>query len=566
MAQVHFRSHDISVEVEQGASLLDAARRGRIRLDAPCNGAGTCGKCKVRLDDAARDAAHVVDSAKLSEAERREGFVLLCTTLVDGDLALDLPVGAEHGLKILEDGQQIDLPLSPWIAKRHSPERDVTELLAGGQAIAEERGDTTPYTYGLAVDIGSTTLVAALIDLNTGARVNSGSALNPQARYAQDVLSRIKLGSTAEGLELLSREVISEINRLIGALVDEARIPRRRIYEAVFAGNTCMLHLAARVDPEPLGRYPYTPTLTGDAHLSAKSLGLAIAKTGLVYVPPVVSGFVGADITAGMLSTSLADLQGVTLFVDIGTNGEMALARDGLLQATSTAAGPAFEGMNISCGMRAARGAIERVSLTGGDVHVQTIGDAPPVGLCGSGLLDAVAELAVHGVVETSGRFTKNRAALPSALQARFAKRDGKPAFHLTDEIYLSQGDIRQVQLAKGAVRAGIDVLLRRNGLDAAQVDRALIAGSFGYHLTVRSLIDIGLFPPEFDGKVTYVGNSSQTGAEALLTHAPSRARLAELARAVEAVELANDEAFTKIFVAAMAFPRPERAALDDVA
>jgi uncharacterized 2Fe-2S/4Fe-4S cluster protein (DUF4445 family) len=566
MAQVHFRSHDLRIDVETGSSLLDAARRGRIRLDAPCNGAGTCGKCKVRLDEAARDQARIVENGKLSDEDRRDGWVLLCTTLIEGDLALDLPVGAEHGLKILEHGQQIDLPLAPWIGKRWQPERAITQVLSGPDAIAEEPGDTTPWTYGLAVDIGSTTIVASLLDLGTGSRVGLASALNPQAHHAQDVLSRIKLGSTPEGLALLSGEAIGEINRLIGDLVAEARIPRRRIYEAVIAGNTCMLHLAAGVDPEPLGRYPYTPTLTGDRHLSARALGLAIAKSGLVYVPPVVSGFVGADITAGMLSASLAEAEGVTLFVDIGTNGEMVLARDGRLQATSTAAGPAFEGMNIACGMRAARGAIERVSLEGGDVSAQTIGDAPPVGLCGSGLLDAVAELAVHGVIESSGRFTRTRDALPPGLRARFGERDGKPVFHLTEKIYLSQSDIRQVQLAKGAVRAGIDVLLRRNGLAAVDVDRALIAGSFGYHLTVRSLVDVGLFPPEFDGKATYVGNTSQTGAEALLTHAPSREKLARLVRAVEAVELANDDAFTKVFVAAMAFPRPDRLVLETVA
>ena len=293
------------------------------------------------------------------------------------------------------------------------------------------------------------------------------------------MLSRIKLGSDAQGLALLNAEVIAEINRLIASLAIEAGIPRRRIYEAVMAGNTCMLHLAARVDPEPLGRYPYTPTLTGDVHYPARALGLIISPFGLVYFPPVVSGFVGADITAGMLSASLADEKGVTLFVDIGTNGEMVLARDGRLQATSTAAGPAFEGMNIACGMRAARGAIERVSLDGGEVNVRTIDDAPPAGLCGSGLLDAVAELAVHGIIETPAALPKIRGLLPPGLQSRFGERDGKPAFHLTPDIYLSQGDIRQVQLAKGAVRAGVDVLLRRNGLTAARrgprVDRRVV-------------------------------------------------------------------------------------------
>jgi uncharacterized 2Fe-2S/4Fe-4S cluster protein (DUF4445 family) len=482
--------------------------------------------------------------------------VLLCSTLIEGDISLDLPGGGERGLRILEHGLSLDLPLAPWIAKRHRPERDITEVWSGPVLLGEEDGDTTTRTYGAAVDIGSTTLVTSLVDLGTGSQVGSASALNPQAVHAQDVLSRIKLGSTPDGLALLHGEVITEIDRLIGILAFEARIPRRRIYEVVMAGNTCMLHLAAKVDPEPLGRYPYTPTVTGDQHLPAKALGLAVSPFGVVYFPPVVSGFVGADITAGILATELATAAGVTLFVDIGTNGEMVLARDGRLQATSTAAGPAFEGMNIACGMRAARGAIERVSLDGGVVRVKTIDDAPPVGLCGSGLLDAAAELTAHGVIESSGRFTKDRGRLPPGLHDQFASRDGKTVFHLTPEIYLSQGDIRQVQLAKGAVRAGIDILLQRNGLTAAEVDRALIAGSFGYHLTVRSLVDIGLFPPEFDGKVSYVGNTSRTGAEALLTNAASRETLAGVVRMVEAVELSNDEAFTKVFVAAMAFPR----------
>jgi len=555
MPVVRFRSHDLSVEVPLGASLLDAARRARVRLEVPCNGAGTCGKCKVQLDQEARNAADLVGTRNLSAEDVSDGWALLCSTLVQGDLALDLPGGGERGLRILEHGRRLDLPLAPWITKRYVVERKLTEVWGGATLLAEEPGDTSDRAWGVAVDIGSTTLVAALIDLGTGSQVGTISALNPQASHAQDVLSRIKLGSSAEGLALLQREVIDEIERLIGILATEARVPRRRIYEVVFAGNTCMLHLAAGVDPEPLGRYPYTPTLAGGQHLPAAALGLKLAAAAQVYLPPVVSGFVGADITAGILATRLSESQGVTLFVDIGTNGEMVLARDGQLQATSTAAGPAFEGMNIACGMRAARGAIERVSLEGGVVTLQTIDDAPAVGLCGSGLLDAVAELAAHGVVEPSGRFTRKREALAPGLRERLGERDGKPVFHLSETVFLSQGDIRQVQLAKGAVRAGIDVLLARNGLTPEAVDRALIAGSFGYHLTVRSLVDIGLFPPAFAGKVEYVGNTARTGAEALLTNADSRAALAAQVAAVDAVELANDDGFTKIFVAAMAFP-----------
>jgi len=560
MPQITFHPHDVSIEVPAGSSLLDAARRARIRLEAPCNGGGTCGKCKVQLGEEAFAKARIVDNRNLSPEDQQNGWVLLCSTLVESDLTVTLPGGAERGLRILEHGQSLDLPLAPVISKRHRPDENITEVLLGDQLLGQEAGETTTRTYGVAVDIGSTTLVASLIDLGTGSQVGTASALNPQATHAQDVLSRIKLASDAEGLALLHSEVAAEIDRLIGVLAFEARIPRRRIYEVVFAGNTCMQHLAANISPEPLGRYPYTPTMTGSQHLPASALGLSIAPFAVVYFPPIVSGFVGADITAGVLSTALAEAKGVTLFVDIGTNGEMVLARNGFLQATSTAAGPAFEGMNIACGMRAARGAIEKVEIIDGAVTFKTIDEAPPIGLCGSGLLEAVAELAAHGVVESSGRFTKDRSGLAPKLQAAFHERDGKPVFHLTPDVYLSQGDIRQVQLAKGAVRAGIDVLLGRNALTAGDVDRALIAGSFGYHLSVRSLVDIGLFPPEFAGKVEYVGNTSRTGAEALLTHAPSRQHLDRVVKEIEPVELANDDAFTKIFVAAMSFPRKERA------
>ena len=561
MSEVHFQPHDVRIEVAVGTTLLEAARQARLRLEAPCNGAGTCGKCRVQLDEASRLQVRALENRRLSDEDRENGWALLCSTLVEGDLTVELPGAAESGLKILEDGLALDVSLDPWITKRYREESKVTEVLAGEILLQEEDGDTRGRLYGVAVDIGSTTVVASLLDLTDGSRLGSISALNPQATHAQDVLSRVTLGSSEEGLALLHREISSEIDRMIGVLTQEARIPRRRVYEVVLAGNTCMIHLAAKVSPEPLGRFPYTPSIAGALHLPAAQLGISIAKNGIVYFPPVVSGFVGADITAGILATDLVKSTGTTLFVDIGTNGEMVLAHEGSLQATSTAAGPAFEGMNIACGMRAARGAIERVSIDGGDVEVRTIGEAPPAGLCGCGLLDAVAALVTSGVIESSGRFTRKRDLLPEGLRARFSEREGKVVFHLTPDVYLSQGDIRQVQLAKGAVRAGIDILLSRNGLSGEDVDRALIAGSFGYHLTVKSLVDIGLFPRAFDGKVEYVGNTSRTGAEALLVNSPSRQELAATVEDVDAVELATDEGFTQAFVAAMAFPAPVREA-----
>ena len=555
MPIVTFLPAGASAEVPVGGTLLDAARLARVRLEAPCNGVGTCGKCRVRLDALGQTRARIVSTRGLSTEQVAEGGVLLCSTLVEGDLDVILPGSGERGLRILEDGLRLDLPVRPAIRKSYDRERRRTIVCSGDRTLAEENGDTTTRLYGVAVDIGTTTLVASLLDLGTGARVGSVAALNPQVAHAQDVLSRVQIASQADGLALLHDELMAEIDRMIGLLAAEARVPRRRIYEVVVAGNTCMMHLAANVSPEPLGRFPYTPALAGDELRAAGSLGLRVAACAEVYFPPLISGFVGADITAGVLSTDLPNTGGVTLFVDIGTNGEMVLARDGRLQATSTAAGPAFEGMNIACGMRAARGAVERVALDGDDIRLATIDDADAVGICGSGLIEALAAMVVAGVIESSGRFTRKVTQLSPALRARFRQRDGKTVFHLAGDVYLSQGDIRQVQLAKAAVRAGIDTMLARNGLAPAELDRALVAGSFGYHLTTRSLIDIGLFPPELEGKVTFVGNTARTGAESLLVNADARGALLAVTRAVESAELATDPEFTKVFVAAMAFP-----------
>ena len=557
MPVVTFAPSGASAEIPAGGSLLDAARLARVRLEAPCNGVGTCGNCRVRLDAAGQANARVVATRNLSAEQVAQGFVLLCSTLAEGDLEVTVPGAGERGLRILEDGLRLDLPVQPAIRKQFDAERRCTIVSSGDRLLGEEGGDSTTRLYGVAVDIGTTTLVASLLDLGTGARVGSVSALNPQVTHAQDVLSRVQIAAQPDGLALLHGELMAEIDRMIGLLAAEARIPRRRIYEVVVAGNTCMMHLAANVSPEPLGRFPYVPALQGNEYHLAAPLGLRIAADGEMFLPPLISGFVGSDITAGMLATDLTRARGTTLFVDIGTNGEMVLAHDGRLQATSTAAGPAFEGMNIGCGMRAARGAIERVVIAGDDLSIATIDDAEAAGICGSGLLDAVAAMAVLGVIDRSGRFTRDPAPLPPPLRARLRPRDGKPAFFLAGDIYLGQRDIRQVQLAKAAVRAGIETMLRRNGLAPAELDRALVAGSFGYHLTTRSLIDIGLFPAELEGRVVYVGNTARTGAEALLINAAARADLQRISRAVEPVELATDPHFTDIFVAAMGFPAP---------
>jgi uncharacterized 2Fe-2S/4Fe-4S cluster protein (DUF4445 family) len=554
MATIHFHPGGQVVSMAEGATLLAAARSAGVFIDTPCDGAGTCGKCRVKIPAAHRQYLREAPHDWLTQAERTEGWVLACQCTVHGDLQVEPGQGTEDELKILSEGQAVAVELNPWITKTFDVARAQTSVQAGGVTLVSEPGDTTRALFGAAVDIGTTTLVVALIDLRDGRELAVASGLNPQARHAQDVLSRIKLGSQPEGLQLLHGELITELNRLIAETAAEVQVSVQNIYEAVFSGNTTMLHLATGTNPASLGKYPYTPARPCGESLRAAEVGLVIAPDGQVYLPPIMSAYVGADITSGILAAKLAALRGVTLFVDIGTNGEMVLAVNGELTATSTAAGPAFEGMNIACGMRASRGAIELVSLAGDRVEIKTIANAAPVGLCGSGLLDAVGELAAHGVVDKNGRFRVNGALPDRPWKDRVGLLDGKPVFHIADPVYLSQKDVRQVQLAKAAVRAGIEIMLRANGLTAAQVDRVLIAGSFGFHLRTASLIHLGLLPREFADRVEFVGNTSKTGARAFLLDRRLRDALKQLVRRVRVLELANDPAFEKTFIQALSF------------
>jgi uncharacterized 2Fe-2S/4Fe-4S cluster protein (DUF4445 family) len=554
MATIHFLPGRKTLSVADGTNLLDAARKAAVSLDAPCDGSGTCGKCRVKIPAAQRQFLQEAPHDWLTPAERAEGWVLACQSTIHGDLQVELEQCDDDELKILSEGRAVAISINPWITKSFDATSGQTTVNGGGTLLAKEHGDTTRALFGVAVDIGTTTLVAALIDLRDGREMSVASSLNPQARHAQDVLSRIKIGSQPDGLQLLHGELIAELNRLIHDAAAEAAVSVDHIYEVVFSGNTTMLHLATRTNPASLGKYPYTPALECGRHLPAADNGLAIARSGKIYLPPIMSAYVGADITSGILAANLAALPGVTLFVDIGTNGEMVLAVNGKLTATSTAAGPAFEGMNIACGMRASRGAIEVVSLAGDNVEIKTIADAPPVGLCGSGLLDVVGELAAHGGVDKNGRFQTNGALPKRPWRDHFGLLDGKPVFRIADPVYLSQKDVRQVQLAKAAVRAGIELMLRANQLAAAQVDRVLIAGSFGFHLRTASLIHLGLLPQEFKDRVEFVGNTSKSGARAFLLNHLLRDELKQLVQQVRVLELANDPAFEKTFVKALSF------------
>jgi uncharacterized 2Fe-2S/4Fe-4S cluster protein (DUF4445 family) len=495
-------------------------------IESPCNALGTCGKCKVLL-------------RYISQNDFIE--VPACQTKVYGDCEVQVKNYAEENrsLKIIN-------------TVKTNPNGIFNTILDKAYAIDPFIKTEGP-AYGVTVDIGTTTVVSSLADLHTGKELVLDSALNPQSQYAQDVLSRIHHGSKPEGLETLRRVLIDSLKEMIGGMAQKAGIDRGHIYEVLFSGNTTMLHIACGVDPAPLGHYPYTPVLQGGEHLrvfgNGESIGAAldIAPGSLVYLPPLISAYVGADITSGILAAGLGEKKGTTVFIDIGTNGEMVIARDGVLAASSSAAGPEIEGMYISCGMRASRGAIESFAInTNGEISFEVIGGGTPAGLCGSGLLDIAGELVRTGIIGPNGRFASGG--------ERLGEKDGKRVFFINDEVYLAQKDVRQIQLAKGAIRCGIEMLLSRLGLASESVDSVVIAGSFGYHLNEASLLNIGLLPRAFAGKVEFAGNTSLSGGQAMLLNVSFRKQMIALTEKVDKVELADDPDFEKTFIGYLSF------------
>ena len=542
--KVRFLPGPFIANVEPGSTLLAAARKARAPLEAPCDGAGICGKCLVRLDPEALTALEA--GVDVGGGNGQGSLVLACDARVRADIAATIPDRGDKNLAIVDHGLATARPLAPHIAVVHAP--DGCTVWAGQELIASTL--STVANFGIAVDIGTTTLVVALVDLESGDELAVASALNPQTAYGHDVLSRIHFAAEPDGLSTMQRALVDGLNALIEQVCQRAGVDAGHIHEAVLGGNTCMLHIAAAVNPAPLGRAPYRPSLTGGNHLRAADLGLGIAAHGLVYLPPLVSGFVGADITAGILATDLHRSRQTALLLDIGTNGEMVLAHAGELWATSTAAGPAFEGVNIECGMRAAPGAVDAVTANDGRWTLHTVGNVPAIGICGSGLIDLVSSLIRSGAIGKNGRFETTVA--PAV--GNWDESTGRCVLRLAGDVILTQKDVRQVQLAKAAIRAGLCALLAGAKVRRQDVQRVLVAGSFGYHLRPDSLAGSGLLPGSLAAKVEAVGNTCKAGAVTLLTNDGTRRELKAVTARVRSIELANDAAFARRFVEQMAF------------
>lgn len=606
---VTFQPQARTVHVLEGTKLIEAAAEAGIVLDSPCGGEGTCGKCRVTISPGA-PAPGDAERRHLSARQLDQGVRLACQCALAAPAVVEVPqtslLSAQY--KILSRTQTAGLKArDPVISKQYvelpPPERgndhadlarleravgpleiDLemlrrlpgamrqgefrgTAVLAGRSLMGFESGCTEKECFAVSIDVGTTTLAATLLDLAVGHEMAVATRLNPQTALGDDVLSRIlHARENPQGTAQLQQLICTALDEMIGELAQQAAIARERIYEITLAGNTTMQQLVLGIDPRWLGEVPFVPVTTAACRAPAMELGFRIHPRGRVYVLPVIGGFVGGDTVAGIVATGMTDSAGPTLLVDIGTNGEIVLLAGGKLLAASTAAGPAFEGARISQGMRASNGAIEKV-VVDGQFRFQTIGGAPPVGICGSALVDLAAELLRHQVLSSEGRL-RLPDELPDGvlpdLRRRVVVDQGKASFVLAfpgdagaaAPVAVTQRDFRELQLASGAIRAGIHVLLRQAGVQTSDLERVLLAGGFGNFIRRKNAQRIGLLPEGIPRqRIVYQGNTSLAGAQLAAFSRTARTLAEELARRTRHVDLSSDPEFRWAFADAMLFP-----------
>lgn len=593
--QVDFEPLGRRVFCPDNTSVLEAAWQAGVPLASICGGEGSCGRCRIRVVAGAVSSPNAVEKQLLTEEDLEGCLRLACQTMIHSDTKVYVPTQslvAQQRLQV--KGIEPKVALEPMVAQyivalpRPSladQRSDLTRLtdylretyglrglnidlnLGRGLSSFLREADWKaavsvwdheiiavqptggPY-LGVAIDLGTTKIAAYLVDLKTGKTLASGGVMNPQIAYGEDVMSRIAYAMEG-GSERLSGVVITALNGLVERLCDRSGFRPEMIMEVTLVGNTAMHHLLLGLPVTQLGTAPYVPAVGDSLDVKARDLGLRVAAGAYVHILPIIAGFVGADHVAMILAAGLHQTDKTVLALDIGTNTEVALVRDGQLTTCSTASGPAFEGAHISDGMRAASGAIERVQISGSTVRIWTIEDAPPIGICGSGILDAIAALRRAEALDRSGRLQPNHPLVEksdSGLIVVLAQRDGRG-------IVVTQRDIREIQLAKAAIRAGINILLKEAGIDYSALEEVIVAGAFGMYIDPESAICIGMFPPLPLDRFKQVGNAAGAGAKLALISRSQRSLADELAREACYLELMTHPDFVDQFAQAMYLP-----------
>ncbi len=523
---ITFKPDNKQISIHAGATLFEAAGQAGIILNTVCGGKGTCKKCLVNLEPDGRE-------------------VLACQYHIQNDLTVTIPAGSRFfEQKILKHGIDTQIGLAATVHKKYR-EKGATEKI-----------------FGIAIDIGTTTVVAKLINMADGECHATEATLNPQRRYGDDVISRIAYAQNDEKLAELHKAIIDCVNNLTIKLCKKTSINPKHIYEMCVVGNTTMNHIFLKLPVTQLGQAPYK-AFSLDAHdVPAVQLHLEMNPAGNIHTVENIAGFVGSDTTAVALAVDIDSAKEMTLVVDIGTNGELVLGTIEKLYAASCAAGPALEGARITCGSRAAEGAIEAVVVNEDDIDLDVIGNGLPRSICGSGLIDAVAVMLELGIIDHTGRFVekeKLEGKVSPAIFSRIREEQNQPAFVLADNdgasrVYLTQKDIRQMQLAKAAIRAGIRLLQKRIGLEDCDIEHILLAGAFGNYIRKESALRIGLLPTVPVEKIRFVGNAAASGARMVLVSRHCRETARELASKIEYIEIAHEPQFQDVYADSMLF------------
>jgi uncharacterized 2Fe-2S/4Fe-4S cluster protein (DUF4445 family) len=603
-----------TLQVDAGATILASAHAGGVDLEATCGGRGRCTSCRVKFVSGVVPPPTIMDEVQLGDTLVREGYRLSCQCRVTDPITVQVsPPVDDRTFQILGAERPADAPMPVTIdagvtkrlvhvtlpTEEHHQTSDLEAVLAsvdrtaddcspdvlktlphalrehggdvtvacfGRRVLSVEPGDTHLMTFGLAIDVGTTSVVTSLMELASGEQLASVSSLNPQAVFGGDLMSRIAFAQFNPGnLRKLQTRIIGLLNQHIEQVCRDSGVLAKWIYKVVVVGNTCMHHVLLGIDPSYVGLAPYAPVMRHPLTLAARELFLRVNPEARVCLLPIVAGFVGADAVAVALATRMDDSPDIRIAVDIGTNGEVLLGSREHLWACSAPAGPALEGAQIRHGMRAALGAIDRVTLEGGDLQLHTIGDASAQGICGSGLIDAIAVLLDAGAIDWTGLIDLDHLErLPLSLRSRVMKNGDERAVILarpgesgaSQEILLTQDDVRQVQLCKGAIASGAAMLQRIAGVPDDKIGELMLAGGFGNYLSIRSALRIGLIPSLPEPRIRYVGNAAVLGAQLALLSEIERERASLIARSIEHVSLAAHPDFQDVFVDCMNFPR----------
>lgn len=622
MIKITFLPDKKNIKVNKGTTILEALESVGININVPCGGKGICGKCKILINKGITTATPIEEEL-LSGEEIKKGFRLACQTKIFEDTVIEIPSeirldfkkvfssNLKGDINRIKNNFSLDTNLKKVFLDLKKPSLDdqrsdwgrikdglslkkienisnlkisveilkkipilirranfkITVTLYNNEIIDIEKGDTTKSSYGIAFDIGTTTVAGYLVDLNTGEELSAIAKTNLQNIHGDDVISRIGFTQKRkENLGILQREIVNTLNEIIKEIVQQAGVNINNIYKISIAGNTCMHHLLLGLNPSYIAPSPYIPVIKESLNLKAKDIPrLSLEPTVNVFILPNISAFVGADIVAGILAICMWKNEKISLFIDLGTNGEIVLGSKRKMWTCSTAAGPAFEGARISSGMRAAEGAIDKVKIDSKSIDYRVIKDGKVRGICGSGLIDLIAELLKLGLINKSGKLIDREecnSELSEEIKKRIIKEKKGNKFLLVKSketenekpIYLTQRDIREVQLAKAAIYAGVKILLREANIPPEDIQKILLAGAFGSFIDKKSAIRIGLIPYLPLEKIESAGNAAGRGAEIVLLSEKTRKICERISKDIKYIELSSRADFQEEFVEAMFF------------